>query len=286
MRAAAIGLGLTGLLALTAGPANAQTAPLINPFDAAAMRGFDWAGVEHNPVWAAARTAGPRDQPGGEKGFYPFRATKMIKTTVDNVSADLALLVAKDGSGRHQIIMTVITVGAGDCGFVRDQMIQAYGPAAASRQSSSQATVAGFLMTFGDDVGQWRAGATTLTQACGTIVAGPRTIYTITIDLEPATTAMALVPPIPMTCQGLDLGVPPSAAPNAPTLTLDPRVESVRGPDGKLIAMLRVSDARFDFDLPAGRIIEIDRKSGAYIDRATQPPQERHGVCKTVAAAG
>ena len=286
MRARAIGLGLLILLVLAAGPANAQPTPPINPFDAAAMRGFDWAGVELSPIWAGARTAGPRDQPGGEKGFYPFRATKMIKTTVDNVPADLALLVAKDGSGRRQITLTVITVGAGDCGFVRDQMIQAYGPAAANRQSSSQANVAGIVMTFGDDTGQWRLGGTTITQGCGTIVAGPRTIYTITVDLEPAATAMALVPPIAMTCQDLDLGVAPPATPNAPALTLDPRVESVRGPDGKLFAMLRVSGARFAFDLPPGRTIEIDRKTGAYVDRATQPPQERHGVCKTVAAAG
>ena len=214
----------------------------------------------------------------------------MSRTTLDGVPADLSLLVAKDGSGRRQIIETVITVGAGDCGFVRDRMLQAYGPTQATRQSSSQAMVAGTVMTFADDSVQWRAGATMITEGCGMIAAGARTIYTISVDLEPATTAMLLAPPIAMNCPDLNVGAPATGALIAPTLTLDPRGEIVRGPDRKVIAALRISDARFAFDLTPERTIEINRRTGAYLDRTTpspaaQTPQGRHGMCQTIDAS-
>ena len=284
----ALGLLAAGLTGQDCVRAQTAQPPLFDPFDAPTNKALDWANIEQAATWVQAPDAGPGDQPGGTKGFFPFRAIKMIKTTLDSVPADLSLLIAKDGSGRHEIIMTVISTGTGDCAYVRGQTVQAYGTPAATRLSTNRAVVGAQTLTFADDVGQWPAGGTMITQACGTITLGAKTIYTITVDLEPVATARPLTPFVRLACPDLDLGPAPTAPAGqaeAATLTLDPRVEAVHGADGKVIALLRLSAAEYAFDLPGGRTIEINRKTGAYIDRATQPPQARRGVCRTLASA-
>ena len=250
-------------------------APVIDPLDAPAMRGMDWAGVEKSPLWSLGAAAGPKDQTLPVFGYHTLR--KVSGSRLDGYPANLSLAAATDGSGRHRAVLTVITVGAEACGGFRDRLSGLYGSPVGIRRTESKVGTTGIQMST--DATQWRAGATTITEACLTISGLGHTMFSLTAELEPSQGAAPLAPRFSMTCPGLDTGQKGADGKSLAPLTFDPRDRVVRVPDGTPFARIALTDAEIAFTAAQDRDVTIDRASGAYRVSGGKAADDQHGTC-------
>jgi hypothetical protein len=254
---------IAGAALFAAGAAQAapqMTIPGFDPFDAAAVRTMDWAGIEQSPVWTAVPVAGPRQQP---PETFTYRAVRSVTTQSERLlHTDIALEAARSGSGRHRVIVTVITADKGACAAIHDRLAAAYGAPAATRSSDSRKVDGKVVVEQHEDGAQWSAGTTSVTRSCDAIGLDGRTVNLIRVELEPALDAPRLAPEFALSCPGLPAG---AKAGETTYLRMDPRERSIRvGEDDPELVYGQVDDGVVAFTPAGGRAIRIDRAGGAW----------------------
>lgn len=249
----------------------------IDPLDATAMRGMDWAGLERSPLWTGADEAGPRDQP---MALFRYSTARKTTTLFGGNPYKVALQVARDGSGTHRIDLNRMGVEPEECGALRDRLSAAYGAPRAVREARSVSIIASMSLEFRDNQTQWVAGVTTVTQKCSAITLAGKTVHLVHLNLEPTALAPLLAPLITLQCDGLK--AEPKARTAASLLIFDPRELLVRAGSGTVLASFVMTEDTFVFSLEDKRAITIDRNSGAYTVKKPGKSRETQGMCRTI----
>ena len=247
----------------------------IDPFDAGAVRSMNWEAIEQSPLWIGAAAAGRGDQTLEQ---FPYRTDRKTSAVVAGLlPAQVRLETARNGSGRHRIVVSRVIGAAGECQSLRATLTQTYGPPTATLRTHFRSPVGQDVLSLSFDYAQWPAGATEITQLCRTVGLAGKTIPGWDLQLEPAVGAPPVAPLFALDCPGL------AAAPNsASTLTFDPREQLVRegGETGNGLATAAISDAEITFKLSGGRMVRIDRRTGGYtVDAPQGAAGARQGVC-------